>query len=125
MRTLVLLRHGQIFWNETDLFTGWTDVDLTEQAREAGARLAAAGYTFDRCFTSVFKRAVKSLHALLDEMDLLWLPEEKRTTKKYPNSKRRPVCRWFTNSTNFCNARVATFSKEESKNPQFRNRKGS
>jgi 2,3-bisphosphoglycerate-dependent phosphoglycerate mutase len=81
MRTLVLLRHGQSFWNEADLFTGWTDVDLTErgvqEAREAGARLAADGYTFDRCFTSVLKRAVKTLHTVLDEMDLLWLPEEK------------------------------------------------
>ncbi len=81
MRTLVLLRHGQSFWNEADLFTGWTDVDLTErgvqEAREAGASLTAEGYTFDRCFTSVLKRAVKTLHAVLDEMDLLWLPEEK------------------------------------------------
>jgi 2,3-bisphosphoglycerate-dependent phosphoglycerate mutase len=81
MRTLVLLRHGQSLWNEAGLFTGWTDVDLTErgvqEAREAGARLTAEGYTFERCFTSVLKRAVKTLHAVLDEMDLLWLPEEK------------------------------------------------
>jgi 2,3-bisphosphoglycerate-dependent phosphoglycerate mutase len=81
MPTLVLLRHGQSFWNEANLFTGWTDVDLTDlgiqEARKAGARLKAEGYTFDRCFTSVLKRAIKTLHAALDEMDLLWLPEQK------------------------------------------------
>jgi 2,3-bisphosphoglycerate-dependent phosphoglycerate mutase len=81
MRTLVLLRHGQSVWNKTNLFTGWTDVDLTElgmhEARQAGACLAAAGYGFDRCFTSVLKRAIKTLHVALEEMDLLWLPEQK------------------------------------------------
>jgi 2,3-bisphosphoglycerate-dependent phosphoglycerate mutase len=81
MPTLVLLRHGQSFWNKANLFTGWTDVDLTElgmeEARRAGARMAAAGYGFDRCFTSVLKRAIKTLHAALEEMGLLWLPEEK------------------------------------------------
>jgi hypothetical protein len=60
-RTLVLLRHGQSVWNQENLFTGWTDIDLTEQgvreAREAGAQLAAGGYSFDVCFTSVLKRA--------------------------------------------------------------------
>lgn len=80
MRTLVLLRHGQSVWNKSNLFTGWTDVDLTElgmqEARQAGARMAA-GYGFDRCFTSVLKRAIKTLHAALEEMGLLWLPEEK------------------------------------------------
>jgi 2,3-bisphosphoglycerate-dependent phosphoglycerate mutase len=81
MRSLVLLRHGQSVWNKTNQFTGWTDVDLTEfgmqQARQAGALLAAAGYDFDRCFTSVLKRAIKTLHATLEEMGLLWLPEQK------------------------------------------------
>jgi 2,3-bisphosphoglycerate-dependent phosphoglycerate mutase len=80
-RTLVLLRHGQSVWNKENLFTGWTDVDLTEQglreAREAGVRLAAAGYRFDVCFTSVLKRAIKTLDLALEAMDLLWLPVHK------------------------------------------------
>lgn len=78
---LVLLRHGQSEWNRDDLFTGWTDVDLSEQgiaeARAAGRRLAAAGFVFDLCFTSVLKRAIKTLDLALEEMDLLWLPVEK------------------------------------------------
>ncbi|WP_424140684.1 2,3-diphosphoglycerate-dependent phosphoglycerate mutase [Roseomonas chloroacetimidivorans] len=81
MPTLVLLRHGQSVWNRENLFTGWTDIDLTNQgvreAREAGARLLAAGFSFDICFTSVLKRAIKTLHLALEEMDLLWLPVEK------------------------------------------------
>lgn len=81
VRTLVLLRHGQSVWNQKNLFTGWTDVDLSEQgvreAQDAGARLAARGYQFDLCFTSVLKRAIKTLDLALDAMDLLWLPVEK------------------------------------------------
>jgi 2,3-bisphosphoglycerate-dependent phosphoglycerate mutase len=81
IRMLVLLRHGQSVWNEANLFTGWTDVDLTArgtvEARQAGARLAASGYSFDTCFTSVLKRAIKTLHLAPDEMDLLWLPVQK------------------------------------------------
>lgn len=80
-RTLVLLRHGQSVWNSANLFTGWTDVDLTEhgaaEARQAGARLRSAGYGFDICFTSLLKRAIKTLYLALDEMDLLWLPVQK------------------------------------------------
>jgi 2,3-bisphosphoglycerate-dependent phosphoglycerate mutase len=78
---LVLLRHGQSLWNRDDLFTGWTDVDLSEQgvaeAKAAGRRLAAAGFGFELCYTSVLKRAIKTLDLSLDEMDLLWLPVEK------------------------------------------------
>ena len=81
MPTLVLLRHGQSVWNQENLFTGWTDVDLTQQgveeARQAGVRLATREYSFDVCFTSVLKRAVKTLYFVLGEMDLLWLPEHK------------------------------------------------
>jgi 2,3-bisphosphoglycerate-dependent phosphoglycerate mutase len=81
MPELVLLRHGQSVWNEKNLFTGWTDVDLTAQgareAHEAGMRLAAAGHGFDVCFTSVLKRAIKTLDLVLEEMDFLWLPVEK------------------------------------------------
>jgi 2,3-bisphosphoglycerate-dependent phosphoglycerate mutase len=76
MRTLVLLRHGQSVWNKESIFTGWTDVDLTEEGiregRQTGVRLAAAGYSFDVCFTSVLNRAIKTLHLALEEMDLLW-----------------------------------------------------
>ena len=78
---LVLLRHGESVWNKENLFTGWTDVDLTqrgeEEAREAGRLLLNAGYRFDVCFTSVLKRAIKTLHITLEEMDQLWLPESK------------------------------------------------
>jgi 2,3-bisphosphoglycerate-dependent phosphoglycerate mutase len=81
MRSLVLLRHGQSVWNKENLFTGWTDIDLTEQglteARQAGLQLAAAEFHFDTCFTSVLKRAIKTLDLVLEEMDLLWLPVEK------------------------------------------------
>jgi 2,3-bisphosphoglycerate-dependent phosphoglycerate mutase len=81
MAILVLLRHGESVWNKDDRFTGWTDVDLSDrglkEARQAGARLAGAKLSFDRCFTSVLKRAINTLHAVLQEMDLLWLPEDK------------------------------------------------
>ena len=81
MHLLVLLRHGESAWNKENLFTGWTDVDLTEkgekEAREAGRLLLKAGYSFDLCFTSVLKRAIKTLHMTLEEMDHLWLPEYK------------------------------------------------
>jgi 2,3-bisphosphoglycerate-dependent phosphoglycerate mutase len=78
---LVLVRHGQSDWNEKNLFTGWTDVDLTAQgqkeARAAGRTLADAGLTFDIAFTSVLTRAIRTLTLVLDEMNLLWLPVEK------------------------------------------------
>jgi 2,3-bisphosphoglycerate-dependent phosphoglycerate mutase len=78
---LVLLRHGQSDWNLKNLFTGWTDVDLTEQgireAREAGRTLAEAGLTFDIAFTSVLVRAIRTLWLVLDEMELMWIPVER------------------------------------------------
>ncbi|GAB4547141.1 MAG: 2,3-diphosphoglycerate-dependent phosphoglycerate mutase [Anaerolineales bacterium] len=78
MYKLVLVRHGQSAWNLENRFTGWTDVDLTEQgmreAREAGALLRAGGYDFDVAYTSVLKRAIKTLNIIQDEMNLDWLP---------------------------------------------------
>jgi 2,3-bisphosphoglycerate-dependent phosphoglycerate mutase len=77
---LVLVRHGQSDWNERNLFTGWTDVDLTAQgqkeARQAGRTLADAGFTFDIAFTSVLTRAIRTLWLVLDEMQLMWIPVE-------------------------------------------------
>jgi 2,3-bisphosphoglycerate-dependent phosphoglycerate mutase len=76
--TLVLVRHGQSEWNLENLFTGWTDVDLTEQgvteARLAGQMLRDEGYAFDIAFTSVLTRAIRTLWLILDEMELMWLP---------------------------------------------------
>jgi 2,3-bisphosphoglycerate-dependent phosphoglycerate mutase len=78
MIKLVLLRHGESEWNKENRFTGWTDVDLSEkgrmEARSAGQRLKAEGYAFDLAFTSVLKRAVRTLWMALDEMDLMWIP---------------------------------------------------
>ncbi len=79
--TLALLRHGQSTWNLENLFTGWTDVDLTEQGRaeaaEAGRLLAAEGVAFDQAFTSVLRRAIRTLWIALDTMDRMWLPVER------------------------------------------------
>ena len=79
--TLVLVRHGRSDWNEKNLFTGWHDVDLTElgrsEAQQAGRTLAEAGLTFDIAFTSVLKRAIRTLWLVLDEMDLMWIPVER------------------------------------------------
>ena len=78
MYQLVLVRHGESTWNLENRFTGWTDVDLTptgvEQAKEAGRLLRAAGYEFDLAYTSVLKRANRTLWHCLDEMDRTWLP---------------------------------------------------
>lgn len=78
MVKLVLLRHGQSEWNLENRFTGWTDVDLSEQglaeAHKAGERLKAEGYRFDVAYTSVLKRAIRTLWVVLDEMDLMWIP---------------------------------------------------
>jgi 2,3-bisphosphoglycerate-dependent phosphoglycerate mutase len=81
MPTLVLLRHGQSQWNLENRFTGWWDVDLSDQgiaeARAAGALLRDKGLDFDCCFTSVLTRAIRTLHLVLHEMDRLWLPVTK------------------------------------------------
>ncbi len=78
---LVLLRHGQSIWNLENLFTGWVDVDLSEQGRveatEAGRLLREEGIAFDLAFTSVLKRAIRTLWIALDQMDMMWLPVER------------------------------------------------
>jgi 2,3-bisphosphoglycerate-dependent phosphoglycerate mutase len=78
MHKLVLLRHGESRWNLENRFTGWTDVDLTPkgiaEAHEAARLLAAGGYTFDVAYTSLLKRAIRTLWIVLDDLDLLWLP---------------------------------------------------
>ena len=75
---LVLCRHGQSDWNLKNLFTGWTDVELTEkgiaEAQDAGQLLNSLGYEFDVAFTSVLKRAIRTLWIMLDEMDRIWIP---------------------------------------------------
>jgi len=75
---IVLLRHGESVWNKENLFTGWTDVDLSEngleEARQAGITLKQDGYTFDQVFTSVLKRAIRTAWITLDQMDLMWIP---------------------------------------------------
>jgi 2,3-bisphosphoglycerate-dependent phosphoglycerate mutase len=81
MYRLVLLRHGESQWNKENRFTGWTDVDLSEkgvrEAQEAGAYLKKDDYTFDVAYTSVLKRAVRTLWIVLDTMDLMWIPVER------------------------------------------------
>ena len=76
--TLVLLRHGESDWNKENRFTGWTDVDLSDKGRqeahEAGVVLKAEGYAFDVAYTSVLKRAIRTLWMTLDELDLMWVP---------------------------------------------------
>jgi 2,3-bisphosphoglycerate-dependent phosphoglycerate mutase len=78
MYTLVLIRHGESTWNKENRFTGWVDVDLTEQganeAREAGRLLKESGFSFDMAYTSVLKRAIRTLWHVQDEMDLMWIP---------------------------------------------------
>ena len=78
MYKLVLVRHGQSTWNLENRFTGWTDVDLTEQGRaeahSAGQLLRDGGYTFDVVYTSVLKRAIKTMWIVMEEMELEWLP---------------------------------------------------
>src|SRR5215212_8140504 len=81
MHTLVLLRHGESTWNQENRFTGWTDVDLSErgraEAQEAGRLLREGGYVFDIAYTSLLKRAIRTLWYSLDALDLMWIPVEK------------------------------------------------
>ena len=81
MSKLVFIRHGQSEWNLKNLFTGWVDVNLSEQgeqeAKEAGRKLKEAGIEFDQAYTSVLTRAIKTLHFALEESGQLWIPEEK------------------------------------------------
>jgi 2,3-bisphosphoglycerate-dependent phosphoglycerate mutase len=78
MYKIVLMRHGESTWNLENRFTGWVDVDLTDkgvaEAKQAGKLLKDAGFTFDVAYTSVLKRAIRTLWLTLDEMDLMWLP---------------------------------------------------
>ena len=78
MHKVVLLRHGESTWNKENRFTGWTDVDLSERGRaeaaEAGRLLKEGGYTFDTAYTSVLKRAIRTLWITLDALDLMWIP---------------------------------------------------
>jgi 2,3-bisphosphoglycerate-dependent phosphoglycerate mutase len=81
MQKLVLIRHGESIYNQQNRFTGWTDVDLSDngyiQAKQAGEILNAHDYNFDVGFTSVLKRAIKTLHVVLEELDHLWIPVQK------------------------------------------------
>ncbi len=81
MIKLVLLRHGESLWNKENRFTGWTDVDLSEQgiieANKAGELLKAEGFMFDMAYTSVLKRAIRTLWITLDKLDLMWIPVER------------------------------------------------
>ena len=81
MRKLILLRHGESVWNKENLFTGWTDVDLSRkgqaEAKAAGSLLRQNGFTFDIAYTSLLKRAVRTLWIVLEDMDLMWIPVQK------------------------------------------------
>jgi 2,3-bisphosphoglycerate-dependent phosphoglycerate mutase len=78
---LVIIRHGESEWNKLNLFTGWTDVDLTDtgraEAAAGGKALKEQGYDFDVCYTSLLKRAIHTLNIVLDQMDRAWLPVHK------------------------------------------------
>ncbi|MCX8093221.1 MAG: 2,3-diphosphoglycerate-dependent phosphoglycerate mutase [Candidatus Goldbacteria bacterium] len=78
MYKLVMVRHGESLWNKENRFTGWVDIDLSdkgkEEAKKAGQTLKKEGYTFDIAYTSVLKRAIRTLWIILDEMDLMWIP---------------------------------------------------
>ncbi len=80
MKKIVLLRHGESVWNQANRFTGWTDVELTDkgraEAKQAGVLLREAGFAFDIAYTSVLRRAIRTLWSVLDELDRMWIPVE-------------------------------------------------
>ena len=84
MYQLVIVRHGESEWNRSNRFTGWTDVDLSPtglaEAHRAGVALKRQGWSFDLAYTSMLKRAVRTLWTILDEMDLMWIPVSTLTT---------------------------------------------
>ena len=81
MKQLVLLRHGESLWNTENRFTGWTDIDLSpkgiQEAHQAAQLLKEAKFSFDRAYTSVLKRAIRTLWIVLDDLDLMWIPVER------------------------------------------------
>jgi 2,3-bisphosphoglycerate-dependent phosphoglycerate mutase len=99
MKKVVLIRHGESTWNQENRFTGWVDVGLTDrgmqEALAAGRALIQDGYSFDVAYTSVLKRAIKTLWVVLEEMDLMWIPVHRswrlneRTTGRFKGSIRR------------------------------------
>src|SRR2546428_10121550 len=97
MHKLVLLRHGESDWNRENRFTGWTDVDLSqkgvEEARAAGRLLKSGGYAFDLAFTSVLKRAIRTLWLAPDELDRTALPEVKDWRPHQPPHRAPPGLR--------------------------------
>lgn len=139
---LVLIRHGESEWNRKNLFTGWTDVDLTEtgiaEARNAGILLRKNGFDFDICYTSYLKRAIHTLNIILQEMDREWLPviktwklnerhygalqgmNKKETAAKYGDAQVKIWRRSF-------DVRPPELSEKDSRNPnlqpQYRNEK--
>jgi len=80
MKKIVLLRHGESVWNKENRFTGWTDVDLSDkglvEARDAGRLLKETGFGFDLALGSVLKRAIRTMWIVLDELDLMWIPQQ-------------------------------------------------
>ncbi|MFA5349660.1 MAG: 2,3-bisphosphoglycerate-dependent phosphoglycerate mutase, partial [Candidatus Paceibacterota bacterium] len=134
MFKLVLVRHGESIWNRENKFTGWTDIDLTKkgiaESCECAKILKKEGYCFDIAFTSVLKRAIRTLWIILDDMDLMWIPVKKswrlnerhygalqglkkhETVKKYGESK---VLLWRRSY----DIRPPALEKNDSRNPCF------
>ena len=114
MKNLILIRHGESEWNKLNLFTGWTNVDLSEkgvqEAIEAGKTLKENGYRPEICFTSYLKRAIKTLNLALEAMDMDWLPVYKswRLNEKCKVSTRRRPLRNTATSKCACGAAPST-----------------
>ena len=88
MYEVILVRHGESIWNLENRFTGWTDVDLTDkginEAKNAGLEISNNGFSFDVAYTSVLKRAIRTLWTILDVMDLMWIPVYRSWVLKFP-----------------------------------------